>query len=158
MIKLEEFFSNEHKLNLLNSNELKKIKNPDNIQYLIANYLMEDGDVLNIKNNRENEFFIHQEFIVTQPNGKWFKYPFLLRKNKGTPVKQELMYLNHLRKMSFVKHVMSGKTPDSFSMCDVFTNKPFNVNEVNKEFSKEEIVDIAKEADFENLKYTLNNN
>ena len=45
MIKLEEFFSDESKLNLLNSNELKKIKNPDNIKYLIEKYLMEDGDV-----------------------------------------------------------------------------------------------------------------
>ena len=118
---------------------------------------MEDGDVLNIK-VKDSEFFKETEYLVTEPGGKWYKNSIAERKNKGDITKKELEYINKRNKISFIKHIMRGNSPESFPFCDLFTGEPFDRNKINKEFKRSEIEKIARESYIDDNTYNLNNN
>ena len=111
---------------------------------------MEEGDQMQVETTRR-EFGVEESYIITQPDGKWYKHGIFKRDNSGPPSEAEARWRIKDNTKKFLMWIVKGLDPVDFNKN---LGTDFKESDIREILSKEEIQECVEEMKQSEIKYS----
>tara|TARA_R100000951_G_scaffold92311_1_gene80738 strand:- start:671 stop:1111 length:441 start_codon:yes stop_codon:yes gene_type:complete len=142
MKRLTDFINDPLEFGKLSIEDQEKTSDPNHLKWFLETYLMEPGDQIKTESVK-NEFGLEVSYIITQPDGKWFKHGTFERNVTGIPSEEEARWRVTENAKKFLKWIARGLDPDEFNK---HLGTDFKESDIDEILSKEEIMECLIEC------------